>query len=101
MFTSIYTAGANVYSRLDIKSDHFDKVKLAADVQNYIQSVVKWGKGRHVNLNASKTKPIYINNLRDSFLLLINTADGNLLESYSLRFLGIIFSVDLNWKDYI
>lgn len=42
-----------LYSCLN-KSDQLDKVKLAADLKNYLQSVVNRCKMWHINFNSSK-----------------------------------------------
>lgn len=48
--------------------DEFYKFKLAADLDNRLQSVVKWVKESIVNLNASKTKLFLFNYLKESIL---------------------------------
>lgn len=43
------------------------KIKLVADLENDLQSVVKWDKKWLVNFNGSKTKLLYIKHLKPIF----------------------------------
>lgn len=70
------------------KSDHFDMVKLVADPENELQSVVNLGKGWRVNFNATKIYLLYINLLIYPTRLFIRMADANLQELDTLRHLG-------------
>lgn len=65
-----------MYSCIDSKADQSDKVKIE-DVQNEIKSVVTWNKRRLVTFNASETKLISINNLREPSLSSISMADAD------------------------
>lgn len=55
----------------------FDKIQLAADIGNDLQSVNR--VKLFVNVNASKTELLFINLLKESFLNSIRMAVANLL----------------------
>lgn len=65
------------------KNDQLDEVKMATDVQNYLQAVVNRAKRWLINFNASKTI-LTINHLRDASLLSVNMADANLQKRHTL-----------------
>lgn len=57
---TIYADDATIHSCFDNNSDHFDKVKMAVEVQTELQPVANWEKRCLVNFNASKNKLISI-----------------------------------------
>lgn len=72
--------------------------------QNWqLQPVVNWGKEWLVHLNTSKTKLLSINHLKDPFFFLppICMADANLHKSDTIHLVGLMFSDNMKWKDYI
>lgn len=44
MLVALYADDTSIYSRRDSKSNLFDKVKMAADIQNDFQFIVNWGQ---------------------------------------------------------
>ncbi len=97
----IYADDTTIYSCLKNKSSVADKTNLAVRLEMDLQSVVNWGKNWLVNFNASKTKLLSINHHRDPSLPPIRMSDSQLLESNSLRLLGLTLTADLRWNKYI
>lgn len=58
---SIYAENTTIYLCLNSKSDRFNKVKLAAELKSYLQSVANW----LINFNTTQTKPFSFNLLRE------------------------------------
>lgn len=69
--------------------------------KNTFSLVLNWENLQVVNFNVSKTDLLSVSHLKDPFLLCISMADPNLPGNDLLRLLGIIFSDDITWKDYI
>lgn len=82
----------SIYFCLASKSDNFNNVKMAAVIKTDDQSVDNRSKLCLVNFNASRTKFLAINYLRDSSLLSISMVDADIRKSELLRFLGLMFS---------
>lgn len=74
----IPAGGTTIYTCLNNKSDQFDKVMQAADLINNTPSVVKWAKEWLVNFNATNSKLLSVNHLRDLFLPSTSMADAYL-----------------------
>lgn len=64
----IFADGTTINSSLVHKGDLTDRMKMAADVQNDIKTVVNWGINWHAIFNPSKTKLFSINHVRDPCL---------------------------------
>lgn len=84
-----------IYTCFHSKSERFDKIKMAAELENDIQSIVTWGKKYLVNVNTSKTMLIYFNHLRELFSPFLSMANSNNQAS-----LFVTFSSDMLCNDY-
>lgn len=83
------------------KSDWFDKIKLTAELKNYLQSLVNWSNKLLVNFNVSETKVFSFIHLRKAFLYSISMADTSIKERNSLCHVALQFYTDMNWDGYI
>ena len=99
---AIFADDTSLYSCLNEKSGLFECLELAAgSLELDLSSVTEWGSQWLVTFNSVKTKLLSVNRYRNSDDIPISMADSVLTESSSFCFLGLTFSKDLNWNDYI
>ena len=98
---AIYADNTTVYSCLGKTNDVFDKVEMAAKLEVDLCTVVEWGDKWLVTFNASKTKLLSMNRFKDPFLPSIVMNGAELPENKHFRLLGLTFSNDLTWNNYI
>ena len=98
---AIYADDTSLYSCLNEKSGLFERLELAGSLELDLSSVTEWGSQWLVTFNSAKTKLLSINRYRISDNIPISMADNVLTESSSFRLLGLTFSKDLTWSDYI
>lgn len=97
---AIYADDSTIYSCIP-KSDMFGKVEMAGEIELDLQSIVEWGVKWLVTFNSTKTKLLSVNNFRDPFLPSICMNGTELEENNSFRLLGMTFSGDFSWRNYI
>ena len=98
---AIYADDTSLYSCLDKKSALFDRLQHASNLESDLSSLSDWGSQWLVTFNSKKTKLLSINRYRSSINLPICMSGETLPESHTLRLLGLSFSCDLSWNDYI
>ena len=79
----------------------FERLELAGSLELDLSSVVDWGSQWLVTFNSAKTKLLSVNRYHNSVNIPISMANNALAESSSFRLLGLTFSNDLTWGDYI
>ena len=102
---AIYADDTTVYSCLGKTNDVFDKVEMAAELEVDLRTVVEWGDKWLVTFNSSKTKLLSINRFKpDPFISAFRYHQMNgaeLPENSHFRLLGLTFSNDFSWNNYI
>ena len=98
---AIYADDTTVYSCLGKTNDVFDKVEMAAELEVDLRTVVEWGDKWLVTFNSSKTKLLSINRFKDPFLPSVMMNGAELPENSHFRLLGLTFSNDFSWNNYI
>ena len=98
---AIYADDTTVYSCLGRTNDVFDKLERAAELEVDLCTVVEWGDKWLVSFNASKTKFLSMNRFKDPFLPSIVMNGAELPENKHFRLLGLTFSNDFTWNNYI
>ena len=83
------------------KSDVFEKVESAAELQDDLRGIVEWGNRWRVTFNATKTKLLSFHRHRDPFLVPVEMNGIELPEKNSFRLLGLTFTPNMDWKHYI
>ena len=96
----IYADDTTVYSSIG-KSDVFEKVESAAELQDDLRGIVEWGNRWRVTFNATKTKLLSFHRHRDPFLVPVEMNGIELPEKSSFRLLGLTFTPNMDWKHYI
>ena len=98
---AIYADDTTLYSSLDKTKDLFDKVEMAAELEDDLRTVVEWGQKWLVTFNASKTKLLSINRFREPVLPSVLMNGSTLTESSHIRLLGLTLSQNFTWNSYI
>ena len=98
---AIFADDTSLYSCLNEKCGLFERLELAGSLELDLSSVTEWGSQWLVTFNSAKTKLLSVNRYRNSDDIPISMADSVLTESSSFRLLGLTFSKDLTWNDYI
>ena len=75
--------------------------QMAKSLEHDLSSVVEWGKRWLVTFNASKTQLLSVNRYKARLNEPISMSDSILPESSEFRLLGLNFSDELSWNDYI
>ena len=97
----IYADDTTLYSSLDRTKVLFDKVKMTADLEDYLWTVVEWEQKWLVTFNVSKTRLLSINRFREPVLPSVLINGSALSESSYIRLLGLTLSQNLTWNSYI
>ena len=74
---------------------------MAAKLEVDVRTVVEWGDKWLVTFNASKTKLLSMNRFKNPFLPSIVMNGAELPENKHFRLLGLTFSNDFTWNNYI
>ena len=98
---AIYADDTTVYSCLGKTNDVFDKVEMAAEIEVDLRTVVEWDDKWLVTFNSSKAKLLSINRFKDPFLPSVMMNGTELPENSHFRLLGLTFSNDFSWNNYI
>ena len=98
---AIYADDTTVYSCLGKTNDVFNKVEMAAELKVDLRTVVEWGDKWLVTFNPSKTKLLSINRFKDPFLPSVMMNRAELPENSHFCLLGLTFSNDFSWNNYI
>ena len=98
---AIYADDTTIYSCFGKTNDHFDKVELAADLEDDLRTVAEWGEKWLVSFNATKTKLLSINRFKDPFLPPVMMNGVELPENCNFSLLGMTFTDDFSWNTYI
>ena len=98
---SVYADDTSIYSSLDKKSELFDRIELAADLEHDLSTLSDWGSNWLLTFNQKKTKLLSINHYRNADHIPILMSGHPIPESVSLNLLGLNFSSDMSWNDYI
>ena len=100
--TGVYADDTTIYRSLKAgASSFFDKLELAAFLEDDLKVVSQWGRDWLVTFNASKTKLLSVNRHREPTLPSILMDKKELSECESFRLLGLTFTNDFSWKSYI
>ena len=98
---AIFANDTSLYSCLNEKSNLSDQTELSNNLEHDISSVSSWGSKWLVTFNSKNTKLLSINRYRNPVDIPISMSSKPLPNSSSLRLLGLSFSFDLTWTDYI
>ena len=79
----------------------FEKVESAGELELDLHSIVEWGDRWLVTFNATKTKLLSSNRLRDPLLVPVEMNGIELPEETSFRLIGLTFTLSMDWKPYI
>ena len=74
---------------------------MTAELEVDLRTVVEWGDKWLVTFNSSKTKLLSINRFKDPFLPSVMMNGAELPENSHFRLLGLTFSNDFSWNNYI
>lgn len=98
---AMFADDTSLYSTVSEKTCFFDRLELASSLESDLRSATDWGKQWLVTFNSSKTKLLSINRYRNPDNISISMSGNTLTESTSFRLLGLTFSKDLTWNEYI
>jgi len=97
----IFADDTSIYKCSEGRPGDFEQAELAGSLELDLARFLEWGSDWRVSFNASKTKLLSIHRSRNVDFPQILMGRGNLPEAASFRLLGLTFSNDLTWTDYI
>ena len=97
----IFADDTSIYECSEEKPDLFSQTELAGTLEHDLSAILEWGTDWLVSFNANKTKLLSINRNDIVEHLPISMDQNNLPESTSFKLLGLSFSKDLSWTNYI
>ena len=74
---------------------------MAAELEVDLRTVVEWGDKWLVTFNSSKTKLLSVNRFKDHFLPSVMMNEAELPKNSHFHLLGLSFSNDFSWNNYI
>lgn len=98
---AIYADDTTLFSSLGRTKSVFDHIEMAGELEYDLRTVKEWGDEWLVSFNASKTKLLSINKFRDPFLPTISMNGVEISESSHFKLLGLTFSNNFSWNEYI
>ena len=96
-----YADDTSLYSCINEKSGYPERSNMANSLERDLSTVTDWGAQWLVTFNSSKTKLLSVNRYRDPVDIPISMAGRALPESSGFKLLGLNFSKDLTWNEYI
>ena len=97
----IYADDTSIYKCCNVRPSPDDQHQLARELELDLAGFLNWGSDWRVSFNASKTKLLTVHHLRTADFPSVSMGLDLLPESSSFRLLGLTFSDDLTWGDYI
>ena len=97
----IFADDTSVYKCSEGRPGDFEQAELAGSLELDLARFLEWGSDWRVSFNALKTKLLSIHRSRNVDFPQILMGRGNLPEAASFRLLGLTFSNDLTWTNYI
>ena len=98
---AIFADDTSLYSCLEYKPSPCDQSGSATNLQLDLTSVVDWGAQWLVSFNAAKTKLLTISKHKSDNSFPVHMSGAPLPEHDSFKLLGLTFSKDLSWGQYI
>ena len=98
---AIYVDDTTLYSKCDQRSDLWQQLELASELESDLRDTVDWARKWLVDFNAGKTQLVLFVRSKNTGAIDVKMDGSVLEEKTSFKMLGLTFSSKLDWGSYI